>query len=48
MSDKQTLLTYSVLDDEYSNGSVRYARGLRDAEAGTPTVGTMGQCFALA
>jgi hypothetical protein len=41
MSDKQVLVTYSALDDAYSNGSVRYARGLRDAAAGTPTVGTI-------
>jgi hypothetical protein len=41
MAKKQTLLTYSVLDDKYSNGSIRYLRGLRDAAAGVPNVGTI-------
>jgi hypothetical protein len=41
MADKQVLLTYSVLDDSYSNGSIRYLRGLRDAAAWVPDVGTI-------
>jgi hypothetical protein len=41
MSDKQVLLTYSVLDNLYQNGLVRFAGGLQDAVSGTPTVGTV-------
>jgi hypothetical protein len=41
MSDKQVLLTYSALDNLYSNGSVRFVGGLQDAVSTTPTVGTV-------
>lgn len=41
MADKQVLLTYSVLDGAYANGLVRFAGGLRDAAAGTPSAGTV-------
>jgi hypothetical protein len=33
MADKELLITYSVLDDVYKNGSLRYIRGLQDAAA---------------
>ena len=41
MSDKQVIVTYSVLDDLYNNGSIRYIRGLPDADSSAPTVGTL-------
>jgi hypothetical protein len=41
MNDKQVLMTYSVLNNLYSNGSIRYVRGLQDAASGTPDVGTI-------
>ncbi|MDR1231085.1 MAG: hypothetical protein LBK61_06765 [Spirochaetaceae bacterium] len=37
----QLLLTYSVLDSEYKNGSVQFISGLQDAAAVTPNVGTI-------
>jgi hypothetical protein len=41
MADNQLLLTYSVLDSEYQNGSVRYLRGSQDADSSKPRVGTI-------
>jgi hypothetical protein len=40
MSDnqEQVLLTYSVLDDSYENGKIRFVGGLQDADAGSPAV----------
>jgi hypothetical protein len=33
MSDKQVIVTYSVLDGSYQNGALRFLRGLQDANA---------------
>jgi hypothetical protein len=38
---KQLLLSYSVLDGIYQNGSLRFVRGLQDASSETPAVGTI-------
>jgi hypothetical protein len=41
MADNQLLVTYSVLNSVYKNGSLRFIRGVQDALSSTPTVGTI-------
>jgi hypothetical protein len=38
---KQVLMTYSVLDGDYQNPSMRYLRGLQDALSSVPNIGTI-------